>query len=119
VWQRNPNDWKRIALTGSVPTRERCGFFEGNAWSCAPPPRRRPRAAPTGNPLRYRKEGDNYGSSLLRAAPPQPRLVPQLKANPICSIEVGTDAVDVTATGGSPEERMRAIYARQAEEYPS
>src|SRR6202022_3719687 len=70
------------------------------------------------NPLMYRKEGDNYVVFASKGgAPRNPDWFHNLKANPICSIEVGTDAVDVTARVATPEERD-AIYARQAKEYP-
>ena len=70
------------------------------------------------NPLMYRKEGDNYVVFASKGgAPRNPDWFHNLKANPICSIEVGTDSIEVTARVAEPEER-EAIYAKQTEEHP-
>ena len=70
------------------------------------------------NPLMYRKEGDNYvvfGSK--GGAPTNPDWFHNLKANPTCKVEVGTESVEVTARVADPEEREK-IYAKQTEEFP-
>ena len=70
------------------------------------------------NPLMYRKEGDNYVVFASKGgAPTNPDWFHNLKANPICKVEVGTDSIDVTARVADPEER-EAIYAKQTEEHP-
>jgi deazaflavin-dependent oxidoreductase (nitroreductase family) len=70
------------------------------------------------NPLAYRKEGDNYAVFATKGgSPTNPDWFHNLRANPIVTIEVGDDSIDVTARVADPDERD-AIYARQAEEYP-
>ena len=70
------------------------------------------------NPLMYRKEGDNYVVFASKGgAPKNPDWFHNLKANPACQVEVGTDSIEVTARVAEPEER-EAIYAKQTEEHP-
>jgi deazaflavin-dependent oxidoreductase (nitroreductase family) len=70
------------------------------------------------HPLMYRKEGDNYVIFATKGgAPTNPDWFHNLKANPAARVEVGTDAVDVTARVAGPEER-EALYAKQSEEHP-
>ncbi len=69
-------------------------------------------------PRMYRKEGDNYVVFASKGgAPNNPDWFHNLKANPVCRVEVGTEALEVTARVAEPEEREK-IYARQAEEFP-
>lgn len=114
----NPNDWNASIINEFRANEGRVGgFFEGKPVLLL-----HHEGAKSGtervNPLMYRKEGDNYVVFASKGgAPRNPDWFHNLKANPICSIEVGSDAIDVTARMASPEER-EAIYAKQAEEYP-
>lgn len=70
------------------------------------------------NPLMYRREGDRFVVFASKGgAPNNPDWFHNLKANPICSVEVGTDTVEVKARVAGREERD-ALYAKQAEEFP-
>ena len=70
------------------------------------------------NPLMYRKEGDSYVVFASKGgAPMNPDWFHNVKANPVCKVEVGTESLDVTARIAEPEERAE-IYAKQAEDFP-
>ena len=70
------------------------------------------------NPLMYRKEGDSYVVFASKGgAPTNPDWFHNVKANPTCKVEVGTESLEATARIADPEERAR-IYAKQVEEFP-
>jgi deazaflavin-dependent oxidoreductase (nitroreductase family) len=71
------------------------------------------------NPLAYQALGDGawavFGSK--GGSPSHPDWYFNLQANPMATIEVGTDTVEVTARTATGEERER-IWARQKEIAP-
>ncbi|HEY2665961.1 MAG TPA: nitroreductase family deazaflavin-dependent oxidoreductase [Actinomycetota bacterium] len=114
----NPNDWNASIIKEFRANEGKVGgFFTGKPVLLL-----HHTGAKSGttrvNPLMYRKEGDKYVVFASKGGAPQnPDWFHNLKANPICKVEVGTDAMDVTARVADPEER-EALYAKQAEEYP-
>lgn len=114
----NPNEWNQSIIKEFRANQGKVGgFFEGKPVLLL-----HHTGAKSGttrvNPLMYRKEGDAYVIFASKGGVPNnPDWFHNLKANPICKVEVGTDVVDVTARVAGPDER-EAIYARQAEEYP-
>ena len=70
------------------------------------------------NPLVYYPDGDRYVIFASKAgAPTNPDWYHNLKAHPEVTIEVGTDAIPVTATEATGEERDR-LFRAQAERSP-
>src|SRR5260370_5910102 len=114
----NPNDWNASIIKEFRGNAGRVGgFFAGKPVLLL-----HHTGAKSGtlrvNPLMYRKEGDNYVVFASQGrAPNKPHWFHNLKANPVCRVEVGTEALEVTARVAEPEEREK-IYARQAEEVP-
>jgi deazaflavin-dependent oxidoreductase (nitroreductase family) len=60
------------------------------------------------NPLAYFADGDRYVIVASKGgAPTNPDWYHNLLANPMASVELGTETFDVTAEEASPEERER------------
>ncbi|HYR63864.1 MAG TPA: nitroreductase family deazaflavin-dependent oxidoreductase [Actinomycetota bacterium] len=114
----NPNDWNASIIKEFRANAGKVGgFFEGKPVLLL-----HHTGAKSGtervNPLMYRTDGDRYVVFASKGgAPTNPDWFYNLKANPAAKVEVGTDAVDVTARVAEREERD-ALYAKQAEEYP-
>jgi deazaflavin-dependent oxidoreductase (nitroreductase family) len=74
----------------------------------------KPRTAP----VMYLTEGDRlYVFASKAGAPTHPDWFHNLLANPVATVEVGTDRYDVKPTPLEGEERDR-VFALQAERYP-
>lgn len=70
------------------------------------------------NPLVYTKDGDRYVIIASKAgAPEHPHWFHNLVANPLVTVEVGTETFAARATVVEGEERQR-LYAQQAERMP-
>src|SRR5881409_2039709 len=70
------------------------------------------------NPVMYLKDGHRYLVFASKGgAPTNPDWYHNLKAHPDVTIEVGTDAIPVTATEATGEERDR-LFRAQAERSP-
>jgi deazaflavin-dependent oxidoreductase (nitroreductase family) len=69
-------------------------------------------------PVMYMPDGERMVIFASKAgAPTHPAWYHNLLANPLATVEVGTDTVQVRARVSSGEERAQ-LYARQAERYP-
>jgi deazaflavin-dependent oxidoreductase (nitroreductase family) len=69
-------------------------------------------------PLVYLADGDNWVIFASKGgAPNNPGWYHNLKAQPVVSIEIGSDTVDVTAEEATGEERDR-LYSIQEEQQP-
>ena len=80
------------------------------------------RGAKTGvervNPVAYLEDGGRYVIFASKAgAPTNPDWYHNLKANPQASIEVGNDAIAVTASEATGQERER-LFAAQVQKSP-
>ncbi len=70
------------------------------------------------NPLAYRREGDAYIVFASKGgAPTNPDWYFNVKANPVASIEVGTESHSVVARVAEGDERER-IWSKQKQDYP-
>jgi deazaflavin-dependent oxidoreductase (nitroreductase family) len=70
------------------------------------------------SPLAYQKVGDAYAIFASKAgAPANPAWYHNLLAHPKTTIELGTEAMDVTARVAGPDERQ-TIWTRQKELAP-